>query len=240
LIWQKEGKLWLSLDRVDLWDDRPMPAIDPLTFKWITEQAKKGQYDTVQKMGDEPYEANPAPAKIPGAALEFDMIKFGKVIKNELDIKTALSTIEFESGVTFKSYIHASNQVGYFSFVNAGDVVPSITIPPYNTLEKGKTDNSVEGQGLERLGYLKGSIEKGKNFIRYHQPTWQGNYYEVLVQWTSVKNKIIGQWTITQNKKAILPAINLKLQALTSWDTHLAWWANYWNRSVVNIPIVFW
>jgi alpha-L-fucosidase 2 len=236
LIWQKEGKLRLSLDRVDLWDDRPMPEINKLNFKWVTEQVKKGQYDTVQKIGDEPYEANPAPTKIPGAALEFDLAKLGLVTKNTLDIKTALNTIEFESGVTFRTYIHASNQVGYFTFVNAGDVVPSIIIPPYKSEEKGKTGNSVEGQGLERLGYAKGSIEKGKNFIRYHQPTWNGNYYEVLVQWTKVFNKILGQWTITQNKKAFLPAINFKLKEPTGWDTHLAWWTNYWSRSAVNIP----
>ena len=236
LIWQKEGKLRLSLDRVDLWDDRPMPEIDKLSFKWVTEQVKKGQYDTVQKIGDEPYEANAAPTKIPGAALEFDLSKLGKVIKNELDIKTALSTIEFENGVRVRNYIHASNQAGYFAFENTVDILPSIIIPPYNTLEKGKTGNSVEGQGLERLGYAKGSIEKGKNFIRYHQPTWKGNYYEVLVQWTKIENKIIGQWTITQNKKAILPAINFKLSEPTGWDTHIAWWNDYWSRSSVAIP----
>ena len=236
LIWQKEGTLRLSLDRVDLWDDRPMPEIDKLTFKWVTEQVKKGQYDTVQRIGDEPYEANPAPTKIPGAALEFDISKLGKVIKNELDIKSAVSTIEFANGGCVKNYIHASKQVGYFSFVNTGDVIPSIIIPAYNTLEKGKIGNSVDGQGLERLGYAKGSIEKGNNFIRYHQPTWKGNYYEVLVQWTKFENKTIGQWTITQNKKAILPVLNLKLKEPTGWDTHIAWWTNYWNRSSVNIP----
>lgn len=236
LIWQKEGKLRLSLDRVDLWDDRPMPEINKLNFKWVTEQVKKSQYDTVQKIGDEPYEANAAPTKIPGAALEFDLSKFGKVVKNELDIKTALNKIEFENGVTFSNYIHATNQVGYFSFVNAGDIIPAIIIPPYNSLEKGKAGNSVEGQGLERLGYAKGSIKKGKNFILYHQPTWMGNYYEVLVQWTRTENRTIGQWTITQNRKASLPAINFKLQEPGGWENHLAWWNDYWSRSSVDIP----
>ena len=56
LIWQKENKMRVSLDRVDLWDDRPMPGIDKLKFSWVVEQVKKGQYDTVQKLGDEPYE----------------------------------------------------------------------------------------------------------------------------------------------------------------------------------------
>ena len=56
LIWQKESKVRLSLDRVDLWDDRPMPKIDKLKFKWVVEQVDKQQYDKVQKIGDDPYE----------------------------------------------------------------------------------------------------------------------------------------------------------------------------------------
>ncbi len=237
LIWQKENKVRLSLDRVDLWDDRPMPEIDKLRFKWVIAQVKKGQYDTVQKIGDEPYEKYPAPTKIPGAALEFDMSKLGKVVHNELDIKTALSTIKFENGVVFTNYIHAVNEVGYFSFENCTiDIVPSLMLPSYNSSANGKTGNSVEGQGLARLGYAKGSITKGKNFLLYHQPTWKNSYYEVLVQWTKFSNKIIGQWTITQNKRATLKAINVAIKEPTGWDTHLAWWKDYWSRSTVSIP----
>lgn len=237
LIWQKENKLRLSLDRVDLWDDRPMAEIDKLRFKWVIEQVRKGQYDIVQKTGDEPYEKYPAPTKIPGAALEFDVSKFGKVVRNKLDIKTALSTIVFENGVVFNNYVHAVNEAGYFSFENStAAIIPSIIIPSYNSSVKGKTGNSVEGQGLERLGYAKGTVSKGKNFVLYHQPTWKGNYYEVLVQWTKISNKIIGQWTITQNKKATLPAINFTMKEPTGWDTHLAWWKDYWSRSAVSIP----
>ncbi len=151
LIWQKDNHIRLSLDRVDLWDDRPMPEIDKLRFKWVTEQVRKGQYEPVQKIGDDPYEKYAAPSKIPGAALEFDLSKFGKVISNELDIKTALSVIKFENGIQFNNYIHAINPVGYFGFENCvEEIVPVIKIPPYYSVEKGKAGNSVEGQGLQR------------------------------------------------------------------------------------------
>ncbi|CAN5566752.1 hypothetical protein BH11BAC5_BH11BAC5_27730 [soil metagenome] len=237
LIWQKESNVRISLDRVDLWDDRPMPQIDKLKFKWVAAQVKKGQYDTVQKLGDEPYEKYPAPSKIPGAALEFDVSTFGKVIRNELDIQSALSTIHFQNGVVFMNYIHATDQAGYFSFENCtDDVIPIIKIPAYHTDKKGTTGNSVEGQGLERLGYAAGTVEKGKNFLRYHQPTWNGNYYEVLVQWIKTGNRILGEWTITQNKKAVLPVINPLLKEPTNWSTHIAWWKDYWSRSAVAVP----
>ena len=126
LIWQMNNKLRLSLDRVDLWDDRPMPEIDKLTYRWVKEKVKLNQYDSVQKIGDEPYEKYPAPTKIPGAALEFDLMRLGKVVSNELDINTGLSVIKFENGVVFNNYIHATKLVGYFGFENVHDVTLDI------------------------------------------------------------------------------------------------------------------
>lgn len=237
LIYKKGNNIRMALDRVDVWDDRPMPEIDKLKFKWVVDQVKKNQYDTVQKIGDEPYEANAAPTKIPCAAIEFDLSRYGKAVSNELDIKKALSVIKFKNGVVFNNYIHATNQVGYFGFVNVTeDIIPEIKIPNYNSGKNGARGNSVEGQGLERLGYTKGKITKGKNFILYHQPTWNGNYYEVLVQWQKISNRIIGQWTISNNKKAILPQLNISAKEPTQWQTHIAWWKNYWSKSSLSIP----
>jgi len=237
LIWLKGDKVRISLDRIDLWDDRPMPEIDKLKFKWVVQQVKKGEYDTVQKIGDHPYEKYPAPTKIPGAALEFDLNRFGKVVTNELNTSNGLSMIRFENGTLFLNYIHAVNLVGYFGFENLSEnIIPELIIPGYNSGNSGKAGNSVEGQGLERLGYKKGIIKKGKDFIHYHQPTWQNNYYEVMIRWQKSGKKFIGQWTITNNKPAVLPVLNLALKEPTGWPSHEAWWKNYWSRSSVTLP----
>ena len=238
LIWQKENKLRMSLDRVDLWDDRPMPEIDKLKFKWVVEKVKLNQYDSVQKIGDEPYEKYPAPTKIPGAAIEFDLTKIGKVKKVSLDISNGLSVVEFENGIRFNNYIHATRQVGYFSLENLSeDIFPELIIPDYNTGNVGKTGRSVTGQSLERLGYQKGTIKKGFGYILYHQPTWKNNYYEVLVKWYQFPGqKIVGQWTITNNQPASLPALNVLHKEPTGWPSHIEWWNGYWKRSSVSIP----
>src|SRR5688572_2821732 len=243
LIWQRENKIRISLDRVDLWDDRPMPGIDRLRFNWVVEQVKKGQYDTVQKLGDEPYEKYAAPTKLPGAALEFELDAIGKVISNELDIQTGLSTVKFENGIVFINYIHASNQVGYFGFENlpalqpVSSVTPQLIFPNYNTGRIGTAGNSVDGIGLERLGYKKGTVTKTANSIRYHQPTWNNNYYEVFVKWYKVPgNRLIGQWTITNNKPAQLANPDFKLKEPTGWPSHRKWWNDYWSRSSISLP----
>ena len=238
LIWQKDNKLRMSIDRVDLWDDRPMPEIDKLKFKWVVEKVKMNQYDSVQKIGDEPYEKYPAPTKIPGAALEFDLNKIGKVKKVSLDISNGLSIVEFENGVKFNNYIHATRQVGYFGFENIDeDIIPELIIPNYNTGNTGKTGNSVSGQSLERLGYEKGTVKKGIDYILYHQPTWKNNYYEVVVKWYPFPGKkIVGEWTISNNQHASLPALNVLIKEPTGWPSHIDWWNDYWKRSSVSIP----
>jgi len=238
LIWQKGDKIRMSLDRGDLWDDRPMPEIDKLKFKWVVEKVNLKQYDSVQKIGDEPYEKYPAPTKIPGAALEFDLAKIGKVKKVSLDISNGLSVVEFENGVKFNNYIHATRQVGYFGFENIDeDLIPELIIPNYNAGNNGRTANSVSGQSLERLGYEKGTVKKGIGYILYHQPTWKNNYYEVLVKWYQFPGKrIVGEWTITNNQPASLPALNVLLKEPTGWPSHIDWWNDYWKRSSLLIP----
>lgn len=239
LIWQKDGRLRMSLDRVDVWDDRPMPEIDQLRFNWVREKVKNNQYDSVQKLGDEPYEKYPAPTKIPGAAIEFDISHFGKVISNELDIKHGLNVIKFSGGLQFNNYIHAVREVGYFSFENIDNesIIPQLVIPNYNTGRAGNAGSSVEGHSLERLGYNKGTVTKTGNSILYHQPTWNGRYYEVLLRWQKFPgNKIIGQWTITNNKPAQLPALDVAQKEPTGWPLHQQWWKEYWQRSNVQLP----
>jgi alpha-L-fucosidase 2 len=244
LVWQKNETVRISLDRVDLWDDRPMPEIDKLRFSWVVEQVKKNTYDTVQKIGDAPYEKYPAPTKIPGAAMEFDLRKFGKVIWNALDIEKAVSTIKYQNGVLLQNYIHATKQVGYFSFENLPHkdfslhaILPSLIIPGYDADKNNVTGSSVEGQGLERLGYGKGTIKKTPNSILYHQPTCNGNYYEVLIKWKKFSaTHFVGEWTITINKHAMLAELDPLAKEPNGWVSHIQWWNNFWNRSAVSIP----
>lgn len=245
LIWQRDKKVRLSLDRVDLWDDRPMPIINQLKFRWVIDQVHKNQYDTVQKIGDDPYEINPAPTKLPAAAIEFNCSAFGRVTSNVLDLKSAIATIQFEDGTIFRNYVHATKKVGYFEIFNIPsekqghlpvEYIPEIKIPAYNENLTEKNDNSHSGGGLQTLNYSKGMVIKKGNSIRYHQPIWSGNYYEVLVQWHRIASGIVGSWTITINKAASLASLVLQSDRKKLLETHELWWKNFWNRSEVNIP----
>lgn len=239
LVWQKAGRLRLSLDRVDLWDERPALDLKKYSYQWVEQQVLARQYDTVQRAMDEPYEAFPWPTKLPGAALEFGIEGLGRVTASQLDLATALNTIMFSNGVTAHFYIHASRQTGYFAFEHIGETapLPELVIPGYNTGRRRENVNSVEGLGLEKLGYPAGTVTRTASGILYHQPTAQGKYYEVKVNWKRFPgNKLIGQWTISNNRPAQLPELNTALKEPTGWESHAAWWKTFWSRSSVSLP----
>ncbi|KQM77236.1 hypothetical protein ASE74_18505 [Pedobacter sp. Leaf216] len=239
LIWEKNNKLRLSLDRADLWDERKALDMSKLTFKWVEEQVHKNNYAAVQKIGDEPYDTSPYPTKLPAAAMEFDISKFGKVVSNVLDIETALNTVKFENGTVFNCYIHAAQQQGYFSLekLKSTAILPALIVHNYNNTQTEKGDNSHAGEGLQKLGYAKGTVTNTANSIRYHQPTYQGHYYEVLVQWKKLaKGKLIGSWTISNDKVASLPSITANAKQPTGWNTHTKWWKTFWAKSNISVP----
>jgi alpha-L-fucosidase 2 len=239
LIWQKEGNLRISLDRADLWDERQVLDLRKFNFKWVKQQVEKNQYDTVQKLGDEPYEASPYPTKIPAGALEFKIAAFGKVVSNTLDISRALNTIVFENGTVCNIYVHANKQAGYFGFENlpSANLIPQLMIPGYNNGGNGIAGNSVEGQGLQKLGYAKGTIVIKDHHILYHQPTWNGHYYEIKVQWKQFSNNhIIGYWAISVDKPVQSQSLLASPGEPTGWAAHEQWWKDFWKKSSVSIP----
>ncbi|HEY6976037.1 MAG TPA: DUF5703 domain-containing protein, partial [Chitinophagaceae bacterium] len=246
LVWQKNNMLRLSLDRADLWDERKALDLSKFNFKWVTEHVLTNDYDTVHKLGDAPYDNIVYPTKLPAAAIEFDMSSLGNVVSNVLDINTALNTVKFQNGVVFNCYIHALKQEGFFGFENLPSIqtdkifailTPHLIAPDYAGSDQNENDNSHAGEGLQKLGYQKGSVTKTENSIRYHQPTYNGHYYEVLIQWKKIPgNKIIGTWTITNDKPCSLPILDTRIPEPTGWNIHVSWWKNFWSKSSVNIP----
>jgi len=236
LVWQKQEKLRFSLDRVDLWDDRPMPKIDQLKFNWVVDRVQHNDYDTVQKIGDEPYEKYPAPSKIPGAALEFNIGALGKIKNVSLDIATAICHIQWEQGTTLETYVSAQTNYGVFVFRNLPEEIPlNLIAPPYQSTSPGKNNNSVAGQGLASLGYAPGKLSKGVQFIRYYQPGYGKTAYEVIVKMKYQDHEFRGSWTINKinGNRSTIKTVTV---TDTSRDNHIQWWRDYWSRSSISVP----
>ncbi len=248
LIWQKGDRLRFSLDRVDLWDLRPVDNLSKpeFSFEWVQEQVTNNTYGRVQEMFDAPYDNMPAPSKIPGAALEFNANLLGPVKSVILDVSEATCKVEWENGVTLETFVHASEPYGWFRFKNVPDgFSPAIIPPQYQKLIDSGEDSPVAGQDLQRLGYKQGSVTAEKNRQVYRQKGWGNFEYEVSVNWETNGNTMTGVWSISStfsDQEGKLKAEELTRQQIgknkfdSSLSTHRTWWKSYWQRSSVSLP----
>lgn len=241
LVWEKEGRLRLSLDRADLWDLRPTADLDKFDFASLQKNLAAGTYNVIQQLGDVPYERDPAPTKIPGAALEFDLSQLGTATQARLYVKEGIAEIRWANQATLTTFIHPSLPVGWFR-INRTEFIPSLVPPRYVDSSNQKEGNSVEGQGLARLGYPQGTLDQKETEINYVQPGWNGFEYRVTVKWRVVDGALEGVWAITSNYSGTSEnAAQVAHAALVrGYAADLAstgdWWKRFWAQSSIAIP----
>ncbi|NTV82117.1 MAG: hypothetical protein HGA24_11925, partial [Candidatus Aminicenantes bacterium] len=186
LVWQRGDSLRISVDRSDLWDLRPVAEFDgpEFRFAWVAEKVLKNDYGPVHKMGDVPYDRDPAPTKIPAAALEFDVSALGEVESVRLSVAEAVCRVRWKSGARLTTFVHATEPVGWFQFEGfpAGKrpkLIPPAYAAPAPASDAGK--NSLDTKTLASLGYPEPEIVHDETSIRCHQEGWGGMSYEVAV-----------------------------------------------------------
>jgi alpha-L-fucosidase 2 len=236
LIWQKEGRLRFSLDCSELWDLRPMENIpsENFRFKWVYDQWKGNNYSAVQKKFDEPYERNPAPTKIPAAALEFNIESLGTVNQVILNTEKAICTVKWSNGAMMEAFVDASGECGWYRFTNTSPVSPILVPPAFST-----SDPTNQGK-LELLRYPQGRIEEYKDGIRYTQKGWNGFTYSVSAEWNNSGKETVGCWKIESGLSSPLTAKSTGTLRNEDFENaltgHLNWWKKFWEASSVSLP----
>ncbi|MFD1144009.1 glycoside hydrolase family 95-like protein [Larkinella insperata] len=244
LIWQKDNRLRFSLDRADLWDLRPMKGLDrpEFSYRWVQGQVMKKDYKIVQEYFDKPYDQEPGPTKIPGAALEFDTKGWGAVQSARLLIRDAVAEVKWKNGTVLRSFVHATEPIGWFRFENLpARFTPNLIPPAYGKPIQEKAENAVvDGDDLVRLGYAQGTVSQQNNKITYHQTGWGDFSYDVTVQWTQKGKTVEGTWTITsdypQKKKTLVPIKPVGRTYAGDLATHRDWWQRFWSKSSLHVP----
>lgn len=248
IVWQNEqGKLRISLDRADLWDLRPVPEmLDTHRFRsnWVAEKLRENQYEEVQQQFDLPYERDPGPTRIPAAALEFSFQRT-QPVSVRLCLKEALCVVDFLFGERLYVFLHAEQATGHWRFENRNnDPITVQLLTPRYAAESAAGANSVEGQGLGRLGYRQGTLTKQEQSLHYVQPGWGGFYYEVALCWRTTHEAQEGAWSISAHypDQSIQAAAPSRIQSEQSidfqynFDQHRRWWTNFWSKSAIRLP----
>ena len=245
LIWEKNKLLRFSLDRADVWDNRPMKGLhrEEFSYQWIYNQVQKKDYQPVQQNFDRPYDNEPAPTKIPVAAIEFNSTSWGNVKNVELDLASATCKVNWTNGVKLTTIVDANQAVGWFKFSNLPKALGiELMAPNYNVAVKNIAD-PVGGDDLGRLQYEQGTIIKADHKIVYQQKGWGGLAYEVTVVWKENKTgEVEGVWTIKRTPalknqiENVHPALALEKGFVNAYQKHLQWWDRFWNQSNLSIP----
>lgn len=243
LVWQRDSSLRLSLDRTDLWDLRPVDSLsgDNFRFSWVKEHIRTKDYLPVQKKLDWPYDMNPAPSKIPGAAIEFPLEKIGAPTQVRLYLNNALCEANWADGTQMQTFVHATEPVGWFVFRNLRTPIePSILTPVYNKTKPDDSLDPVSGQDLHRLGYQQGETVREGNRITYHQKGYGDFWYDVVVCWKQEGETLYGTWSVTSSlsgeKAAEKVEAALQRGLKQDYQAHLEYWNKYWAQSSVTLP----
>lgn len=258
LIWKKGDSLRLSLDRADLWDLRPVAefAGPEFRFAWVRDHVLKNDYEPVHQMGDVPYDRDPAPTKIPAAALEFDISALGEVESVRLSLIDAVCRVRWKNGARLTAFVHATEPVGWFQFEGLPAGARPKLVPPAYAAAVPAADaekNSLNPRSLASLGYPRPELSGDETSVRYYQEGWGGMSYEIAVDWDlSGAGVLTGVWSIssvypeTETGAAawgrgteLAPnsaAQALKRTLVRDLDSHAAWWKAFWARSTVRLP----
>ncbi len=247
LVWQKDGNLRLSLDRADLWDLRPIEIKDTAiwNYNWIIEQRKNGTFSEVHDKLDCLYDDNPAPTKIPGAALEFDIKKLGEVENVSLNVSDALCIIKWKNNTSLTTFVHGDKNNGWFKFKGVdNDFIPILVPPDYTHGDMNKKANSLNPQDLLTLGYSQGKVHSTSNSHSYIQEGWGGFKYHVYVEWEYHNNQLVGCWSISseypeweKSEDAMAVVKNSFSRGYPNeLESHKNWWKNFWSRANISLP----
>ncbi len=245
LIWNNDGNLRFSLDRVDLWDERPIAYLekDEFNFDWVYQKWEENDYGIVQEFFDRgAYSNSIAPSKIPGAALEFAFKGMEKVVLAELDVQTASAQVQWSNGLKLESFIQADKSTGWFRMRNVPEDLKIKLIPPrYQTEKDSGEEDEVSGQDLRRLGYTQGEVIAEENTLKYHQEGWGGFYYDVVVKWEQKGTELIGNWSLSSSisdkkKEPNADQLTADLAYYKALRSHVNWWAKYWSKSGIDLP----
>ncbi|MBX3751178.1 MAG: glycoside hydrolase N-terminal domain-containing protein [Opitutaceae bacterium] len=230
LLWGEGGTLRLSLDRGDLWDERPAPG-NPLagfTYAQMTRLVAARDNAAISKVVDGAY-AGEHPTKIPAGRIEFDLAAGQEVTAFALDLASATGRAQLGAAGTVEAFFSANEPV---ALVRLPGVAP-------------RAVRLLAPESVKKLGYpdpVRGAQDGAQWFV---QPAAEGTSYCIYVG-----QRRVGESTLVATTVAYSPAdgadvvgaarrrVDAALAAgyATLHEPHVAWWRGFWAKSAVQVP----
>ncbi len=228
LLWGEGTRLRLSLDRGDLWDERPADGVewDRFNYRTMRELVAAGKNDEFNRIFDRPYDGL-HPTKLPAGRVEITLPAGLELTSFELNLATAEGRAHTANG-TISAFFSAAERVALVR-------IPGANAPAFEVKRP---------ESLAKLGYAAAEPGEREGARWFQQETAGGQRFCVFVASRRLPDATLLALTVTTSRDGADPvavAERLTAAALArgydaSLKPHVAWWSQFWSASRVTIP----
>ena len=245
LLWGDKNLIRLSLDRGDLWDERPAVEKEwwrTRTYAKARELAEKKDFGTINHWWDSPYNGR-TPTKLPGGRLEVTLDPAQRVERFELNLATAEGWAWLGEDRKLTSFFSADEPVALMRIPGAEP--KAIDLIPAGAKRQGSGNaGPSSGGAVAALGYPAAQYGHEGTANWYVQEAAEGLKYCVCVESRRVGAETLLAIAVTSTNDAPdLLALARQRCASTlakgyaeMLRLHVAWWKDFWSRSSVTLP----
>lgn len=245
LVWGKGCPINFSIDRMDLWDNRPAKETLEKGFNYqnLVNLVNGGEEKRpeVLRLFDDIYK-NITPTKLSAGRIEFDFGENQTNINSSLDIFKGVCDVDFHD-VQIQSFVSSTEKAGCIRIEGA---LPKITVkaPAYNKKTDGEIDIMQQPNNLLLLKYPETEYYNEDGFNYFIQKTTGEFEYSIMLYTVQNDEKTEIFYTVaksTDNTLWIANAKeNLKKLAETGFDSikkkHISDWKKFNKLSNIDIP----
>ncbi|MDR3692252.1 MAG: glycoside hydrolase N-terminal domain-containing protein [Fimbriimonas sp.] len=235
LLWGEKNVLRLSLDRGDLWDERPSKRFtevkNKFTWREMQRMVAENRMSEFDDVFDSNYDYDGPPTKLPAGRIEIVLDPSQSVSEFSLDLASAEGSAKFANSEVARTFINAADLNHPILLMKLpGDSVKDVVL---------KAPVSVK-----KLGYADPRTGRSVDCRWFEQPTKEGITYGICVGWRRVGNETLLAATVEKHATGTYPrqAVERRIRAALAagyeraFDAHRRWWNRFWSASRLSIP----
>ncbi len=239
LMWGEGNTLRLSMDRGDLWDERPSKRFTEVksrfTYKEMQRMAATGAKAEFDDVFDSNYDYDGPPTKLPAGRVEITLQSGGNLKAFDLNLGHAEAVASLDAGGECRGFTDANSVAHPVAMLRlSGTKIGSVLL---------KSPESVQ-----KLGYPAPTSGGSGNERWFEQQAADGFSYAIAVVWRERNDSSEAAIAVTAHhsesgvaETAHQEALRICRSALTAGYAHLVaahkkWWAQFWQRSAIQIP----
>jgi alpha-L-fucosidase 2 len=230
LIWGEAGTLRCSLDRGDLWDERPAPG-NPLagfTYARMTQMVAAKDNDGIAAIVDGAG-AGDHPTKIPAGRIEIDLAAGQSATAFTLDLPTATAAVDLGHGATVSAFFAANKPVALLQI--KGEAPQSLRI--------------MAPESVKKLGYPEAEMGTDETARWFVQTAADDARYCVFAAMRRVGPATLIGMTVSYSVTDGADLVGVARQRVTAaleagfeklHVEHVTWWREFWLKSSITVP----